>query len=253
MPHSPQNFAPSGISVPQFVQNTDRASFVPHSGQNLPPSIFAEQLGQVTFARSAMSRSRVQSTSRTRSWICSTCACAWARDSSSATLGEQVRHWPISSFQQTASQTQSPHPRHWRNSSLHASTALASALSFAFEFVARSHWNCEAAFDRSATLPPSSDPALRSSPFPRSSLSGTNSERYPLPQRSQTNSNWYPSAFDRSRTLSVKWTRSLLAAGIVPAAPGAPGAQVTSYQAWAGRVTRRPALSSPTAVTRTSP
>src|SRR4051794_16985664 len=158
VPHSPQNFAPSCISAPHSAQNPDFVIFSPHSGQNLPPSTFAPHDAQVTLARLARSRSWVQSTSRTFSWICSTWAAAWAREISSATLGEHTRHWPTSSFQHTALHTQLPHPRHCENCGLTYSTASRSALSLAGEFVARFTSIASMPPESSATLPPNTDP-----------------------------------------------------------------------------------------------
>jgi len=120
------------------VQKVDADSFPPHSGQNFPPSIFALQFGQVTLARVVRSRSAVQSVCRTFSWICSTCAAACAREISSATLGEQTRHCPMSWFQHTGTHTQLPQPRHCLNWSLTASTASAIARSLLLELVPRS-------------------------------------------------------------------------------------------------------------------
>src|SRR5947209_11623757 len=124
----------------------------------------------------------------------------------SPTLGEQVRHWPMSSFQHTETHTQLPQFRHCLNWSLTASTAAFIALSLAGEFVARSNPICSAAPLSSASLPPNSEPALRRRLRPRSLLLAMYGDRYPFPHRSQTNSNWNPPSLDRSLMLSVNAT-----------------------------------------------
>src|SRR5918992_2122541 len=136
LPHSGQNFVPRGDSVPHRPHVIGIDNGLPHSGQNFPEcSASAPQWGQRATWRRSTFTSEAKSTCCTLSRTC----WSWASDCidaiSCSSFGESLTQSPYSSFQQISLHTCWPHRWHCMKYGFISSTALASALSLAWDSV----------------------------------------------------------------------------------------------------------------------